>query len=197
VMNSLPPWRRGVGAGMMNTFQNSAQVLSIGIFFSLMIIGLSAHLPETLYHGIVAHGVAPKTASAISHLPPVTTLFATFLGYNPMRHLLGAHVLASLPAGQVGVLLGHRFFPALITKPFASALHSAFTFAAITCVAASVASLLRGGRHEWSEPEVSTVTTDSGEDEELSSTGADDAQPPAVGGQLNRPPLGTIEPRPG
>src|SRR6202042_2210784 len=39
IMNSLPPDRRGVGAGMSATFQNSAMVLSIGIFFSLIILG--------------------------------------------------------------------------------------------------------------------------------------------------------------
>ncbi|HEY1777683.1 MAG TPA: MFS transporter [Solirubrobacteraceae bacterium] len=195
VMNSLPPWRRGVGAGMMNTFQNSAQVLSIGIFFSLMIIGLSGQLPATLYHGIVAHGVAPKTATTISHLPPVTTLFATFLGYNPMKHLLGAHVLASLPASQVAVLTGHRFFPQLITKPFSSALHSAFTFAVITCVAAAIASLLRGGRHEWTEPETTTELTEADEDGQPMPVGADGARPPALGGGLERPPLGALDPR--
>ena len=152
VMSSLPPWRRGVGAGMTNTFQNSAQVLSIGIFFSLMIIGLAAQLPQTLDHGFVAHGVPPATAARISHLPPVTTLFATFLGYNPMAHLLGHHVLAGLPAHQAQLLTGHQFFPRLITRPFSQALNAAFTFAVIVCVLSSIASLLRGGRHEWTPP---------------------------------------------
>ena len=45
VMNSLPPGDRGAGGGMNQTFQNSAQVLSIGIFFTLLIIGLAATLP--------------------------------------------------------------------------------------------------------------------------------------------------------
>jgi MFS family permease len=151
VMSSLPPWRRGVGAGMMNTFQNAAQVLSIGLFFSLMIIGLAGSLPATLYRGFVAHGVGAATAAQISHLPPVTTLFATFLGYNPMRHLVGSNVLSQLPAAQAKILTGHTFFPQLITKPFSSALSAAFTFALIACVASAVASLLRGGKHEWSD----------------------------------------------
>jgi len=151
VMNSLPPWRRGVGAGMLNTFQNSAQVLSIGIFFSLMIVGLAAQLPSTLYHGFLAHGVPAATAASISQLPPVTTLFATFLGYNPVAHLLGHQVLASLPAAQAAALTGHTFFPHLITKPFSAALSAAFTFALIVCLLAAVASLLRGGKHEWSD----------------------------------------------
>jgi MFS family permease len=152
VMNSLPASRRGVGAGMLNTFQNSAQVLSIGIFFSLMIIGLAAQLPSTLYHGFIAHGVPASAAARISHLPPVTTLFATFLGYNPVKHLLGAHVLAGLSPAQAAALTGHSFFPHLITKPFATALSAAFTFALIACLLAAVASLLRGGKHEYLDP---------------------------------------------
>jgi MFS family permease len=150
VMNSLPPWRRGVGAGMLNTFQNSASVLSIGIFFSLMIVGLAGQLPSTLYHGFIAHGVNPAAAERISHLPPVTTLFATFLGYNPVAHLLGTHVLASLSRAQAAALTGRTFFPQLITKPFSSALGAAFTFAMVACILAAIASLLRGGKSEWS-----------------------------------------------
>ena len=154
VMSSLPPWRRGVGAGMTNTFQNSAQVLSIGIFFSLMIIGLAAHLPATLYHGFVAHGVPPAAAAHVSHLPAVTTLFATFLGYNPVANLLGHHVLAALPPAQAAILTGHGFFPRLITQPFSAALSAAFTFAVITCLLAAAASLLRGGKHDWTDREL-------------------------------------------
>ena len=96
VMNSLPPGDRGAGAGMNQTFQNSAQVLSIGIFFTLMILGLSATLPHTLTHGLEAHGVPAATAIQIGHLPPVSVLFAAFLGYNPITHLVPPNVLAHL-----------------------------------------------------------------------------------------------------
>ncbi len=57
IMNSLPPEHRGAGGAMNQTFQNSAQVLSIGIFFTLMIVGLSATLPHTMSAGLQAHGV--------------------------------------------------------------------------------------------------------------------------------------------
>ena len=89
VMNSLPRGDRGGGGGMNQTFQNSAQVLSIGIFFTLMIVGLSSSLPQTLSSGLEAHGVAAATAHRIGDLPPVSILFAAFLGYNPIEHLLG------------------------------------------------------------------------------------------------------------
>jgi len=147
IMNSLPAAQRGAGAGMSATFQNAAQVLSIGIFFSLMIVGLAASLPAALHDGLVAHGVSQADATRISHLPPVASLFAAFLGYNPMEHLLGPHVLATLPHAQAAALTGRAFFPALMSGPFAQALNVAFTFALVACLVAAGASLLRGGRY--------------------------------------------------
>jgi hypothetical protein len=146
-MNSLPPTERGAGAGMLATFQNSASVLSIGVFFTLMIVGLAASLPHTLQTGLVEHGVSASDASRISHLPPVATLFASFLGYNPIRTLLGPHVLHSLPANQSAELTGRQFFPHLISSPFHTALVYAFVFAIVACMIAAVASLLRGGKY--------------------------------------------------
>src|SRR6185437_11806269 len=91
VMNSLPPEQRGAGAGMLATFMNSASVLSIGVFFTLMIVGLASGLPNALHSGLVAHDVPAADAARISHLPPVSTLFASFLGFNPVKTLLGPH----------------------------------------------------------------------------------------------------------
>jgi MFS family permease len=153
VMNSLPPAQRGVGGGMNATFQNSASVLSIGVFFSLMIIGLASSLPSTLHNGLVAHGVPNAAATHVSHLPPVATLFAAFLGYNPMQNLLGAQTLDALDPAQARVLTGHSFFPRLISSPFHTALIYAFVFAAAACLIAALASLLRGGKYHWSEPD--------------------------------------------
>ncbi len=151
VMNSLPPEHRGVGSGMNSTFQNAGQVLSIGIFFTLMIVGLSATLPTTLYHGLVAHGVPRSVADRAAHLPPVSTLFAAFLGYSPIQHLVGPSVLAHLPAGQAAVLTGRGFFPALISAPFADGLHAAFDFAIAACLLAAGMSWLRGGKYHYGE----------------------------------------------
>jgi MFS family permease len=153
IMNSLPPQRRGAGAGMSATFQNSAMVLSIGIFFSLLIIGLASGLPEALRGGLQAHGVAPHEAARIAELPPVASLFAAFLGYNPVEHLLGPHVLNELPHAQAAALTGRSFFPTLMSGPFAEALSTAFTFAAVACLVAAGASWLRGGKYHYSEAE--------------------------------------------
>ncbi|MBV9607569.1 MAG: MFS transporter [Solirubrobacterales bacterium] len=154
VMNSLPPRQRGAGAGMNATFQNSAMVLSIGIFFSLLIIGLAAHLPDSLNSGLRAHGVPAAAAVRISHLPPVATLFASFLGYNPIQQLLGPGLLHSLPASQVAVLTGRSFFPHLMGAPFSDALSAAFTFSFIACLVAAWASWLRGGKYHHREEDL-------------------------------------------
>jgi MFS family permease len=145
VMNSLPRQDRGAGGAMNQTFQNSAQVLSIGIFFTLMIVGLASTLPQTMSEGLQAHGVAPDTAHQVATLPPVSILFAAFLGYNPIEHLLGPHVLAGLSAHDQAALTGSSFFPMLISGPFRDGLHAAFLFAIVACLIAAVASLLRGG----------------------------------------------------
>jgi MFS family permease len=157
VMNSLPPTQRGAGAGMLATFMNSASVLSIGVFFTLMIVGLAASLPHTMQTGLAAHGVPAADAARISHLPPVATLFASFLGYNPMATLLGPNVLHHLPAGQGAQLTGRQFFPHLITPPFHTALVYAFAFAIAACLVAAVASLLRGGKYHHEEIAVSDL----------------------------------------
>ncbi len=146
VMNSLPAQHRGAGGGMNQTFQNSAQVLSIGIFFTLMIVGLSGALPHTLAAGLTAHGVPPTTAHRVADLPPVSVLFATFLGYSPVERLVPPDVLHHLSQANLATLTSRGFFPQLITHPFRAGLHEAFLFAACACLVAAVASWSRGPR---------------------------------------------------
>jgi len=146
IMNSLPPERRGVGAGMSATFQNSAMVLSIGIFFTLIILGLASSLPATLSHGLIAQGVPRADAARVAALPPVSIMFAALLGYNPVQTLLGP-AISRLPASHAAYLTGHTFFPSLISAPFEHGLAVAFDFAIVACLVAAVASLLRGSRY--------------------------------------------------
>ncbi|MEA2459545.1 MAG: hypothetical protein QOC95_2517, partial [Thermoleophilaceae bacterium] len=153
VMNSLPPGDRGAGGGMNQTFQNSAQVLSIGIFFTLMIAGLSATLPEAVRSGLEAHGLSAGAAQHVATVPPVSVLFAAFLGYNPIQHFVGPSALAALGAHDRAVVTGQSFFPHLISGPFRTGLHEAFAFAIGACLVAAAASLMRGGRyHHADEP---------------------------------------------
>jgi MFS family permease len=165
VMQSLPPEHRGAGSGMNTTFQNSAQVLSIGIFFTLLIVGLSSTLTTSLDHGLTAHGVSASVASRISHLPPVSTLFAAFLGYNPVQHLVGAQVLSHLTAAQQATLTGHSFFPSLIAAPFKSGLDAALDFAIVASLLAAAASWTRGSHIAAVVPSNDSASEQNGQDD--------------------------------
>ncbi|WP_250283013.1 MULTISPECIES: MFS transporter [unclassified Frankia] len=143
VMNGLPANKRGVGAGMTATFQNSAIVLSIGLVFTLIVIGLSRTLPSTMLNGLLAQGVPDATARTVAGLPPIGVLFSAFLGYNPMEQLLTPQTLAALPDGGAHVT-GHAFFPNLISGPFADGLVAVFVFSIATLVIAAVASFAAG-----------------------------------------------------
>jgi MFS family permease len=144
MMNAVPADQRGAASGMRATFMNSGFVLSIGIFFSLMIVGLAATLPGAMLHGLQAQGVPAVNAHRVASLPAVGTLFAAFLGYNPIRTLLGSHVLTHVGSVHAAVLTGKRFFPSLISGPFHHGLVVAFGASALLCAGAGVASLWAG-----------------------------------------------------
>jgi MFS family permease len=153
IMNAVPARQRGAASGMRATFQNAGFVLSIGLFFSLMIAGLAARLPPTLYDGLTANGVPSASAERIAHLPPVGSLFAAFLGYNPIRTLLGPAALEHLSPAQVANLTGTSFFPRLIAEPFQHGLAIVFLAALVMSLVAAAASWLRGGRYVHEELE--------------------------------------------
>jgi MFS family permease len=168
IMNSLPPDQRGAGSGMNFTFQNSAQVLSMGLFFTIVTLGLAASLPTHLYEGLTAAGVDPVSAHRVASEPPIGSLFSAFLGFNPVAELLGPGGLSHLTSSQAAYVTGRSFFPRLIEEPFATGLHLSFYFAAGTCLLAGIASALRGKRY------VHTIEHDSVLDE-LAGRGATSA----------------------
>jgi MFS family permease len=148
IMSSVPPNQRGQASGMRATFMNSGQAISIGVFFSLLITGLHATLPRTLYSGLRAQGVPSDVAQHVAHLPPVSSVFAAFLGYNPIETLLGpSGVLTHLPAHSVATLTGRSFFPHLISEPFHNGLVVVFIAAAIMGAIAAVVSAMRGTQY--------------------------------------------------
>ena len=152
MMNAVPANQRGAAGGMIATFMNTSFVLSIGIFFSLMVAGLSSKLPGALSSGLTAQGVPTAAATQISHLPPIGVLFAAFLGYNPMQQLLGP-LLGHLSSVHAAYVTGRQFFPHLITSPFHSGLGVAFAFAIAASLIAAVASLLTGRSKPAGPPE--------------------------------------------
>ncbi len=145
IMGSVPPERRGAASGMRATFQNSGTSLSIGVFFSLMIIGLAGTLPSALSSGLQAQGVPAGIAHNVAQLPPVATLFAAFLGTNPVGHLLQpTGVLSQIPPHNAARLTGNQFFPQLISAPFHHGLTIVFGTAAGMALVAAAVSLMRG-----------------------------------------------------
>ncbi len=144
VMSSVPAETRGVASGMRATFQNGATLVSIGLFFSIVTVGLANALPSALFAGLTKYGVPAAAATAISHLPPTAALFGAFLGYNPIGELLPPALLHVLPAANQAALLGKNYFPELISAPFMSGLHAVFYISAVLCLIAAGVSLMRG-----------------------------------------------------
>jgi MFS family permease len=180
VMNSLPPDQRGAGAGMLNTFQNSATVLSMGLFFTIVTLGLAAELPAHLYHGLTAAGVAGGAARVVANEPPIGSLFSAFLGLNPIKELLGpTGALQHLSAKQVAYVTGRAFFPKLIQQSFANGLHLAFDFAAGATFVAVIASALRGRRYVHGAQSVADELAE-GATESAASTGLSEEIPSAA-----------------
>ncbi|WP_454788249.1 MFS transporter [Mycolicibacterium lutetiense] len=147
IMSSVPADQRGAASGVRSTFFNAGNSLSIGIFFSLMIVGLANTLPTALTTGLTQQGVSASVAHDVANLPPVGSLFAAFLGYNPMAELLAPYDALHQPGVNADVITGQTFFPQLITEPFHSGLTVVFAAAAVMMVIGAVASMFSAGRY--------------------------------------------------
>ncbi len=163
IMNALPPEHRGSGSGMRATFQNAASMLSMGVFFTIVIVGLSQRLPHVLVGGLLRAGLPLRVAVGVGRLPPTAALFAAFLGYNPMATLLRPPVLHALPAATRQTLLSLHFFPRLIAPAFMAGLGDAFYISVALSLVAAGASLLGGGGR-YVHGEALAVPTNAGGD---------------------------------
>jgi EmrB/QacA subfamily drug resistance transporter len=150
MMGSVQPWQRGAASGMRQTLQNCGTSLAIGLFFTLLVVGMANELPSTLTAGLQQHGVDAATSQHASNLSPVSSLFAAFLGENPVRQLVGSHTLADLPATQSTTLTSRTFFPHLIAGPFHDGLLVVFATASILAAMAAVASAAAGKTRDQS-----------------------------------------------
>ncbi|MGA8296679.1 MAG: MFS transporter [Acidimicrobiales bacterium] len=147
IMNSVPARHRGAASGMRVTFANAGMPLSMGLFFTLLVVGLNGSVPHALLSGLVAHGVPSGVAARLARTPPLGYLFAAFLGYNPLKSLLGNGVLSHLAPGQASAITSRAFFPALIGSSFKHALVLILVFAVVMSLIAAVASALRGAKY--------------------------------------------------
>ncbi|MFI7671159.1 MFS transporter [Nocardia sp. NPDC049526] len=147
IMSSVPASQRGAASGMRGTLFNGGNALSMGIFFSLMVVGLAASLPSALDSGLRAQGVSAGAASQLADLPPVASMFAAFLGYNPIQELLGPSGELAKPGVNADTLTGQEFFPHLLTGPFHSGLIVVFVSAALMMFLAAAASYFAGDKY--------------------------------------------------
>ncbi len=152
IMNALPAKYRGVGSGMRSTFTNAGSMLSMGLFFSIMIAGLAERLPQAMQSGLVQHGVPFADAVKVSQLPPTSSLFAALLGYNPLQNLLQQFgILQQIPISQAKYVIGQKFFPSLIGQPFMHGLQLAFIVSLAMSIVAAIVSVFRGKRYVYTE----------------------------------------------
>jgi MFS family permease len=154
IMNALPKQYRGVGSGMRSTFQNAGSPLSMGIFFSILIIVLSTRLPGAIDGGLTSSGVPEPVAAQAANLPPTGALFASFLGYNPMETIIPPDALSQLPTSVSSNITSNHFFPTIIGSPFVAALDTVFWVSAGLVFLAALFSYLRGGRFVYEEIEL-------------------------------------------
>jgi EmrB/QacA subfamily drug resistance transporter len=151
IMNSVPARHRGVSSGMRATLINAGMPLSITIFFSLMILGMNASVPTTMYSGLTQQGMPATIAQRLADAPAITYLFAAFLGYNPLGTLIPAQVLHALPAAEAATITSRTFFPQLISDAFHHGLNEVLIFSIVMCLIAAGASWLRGGKYIYRE----------------------------------------------
>jgi MFS family permease len=154
VMNSVPADQRGGAAGIQAAFMNTGMVLSIGVFFSLMIVGLTNTLPKAMFKGLSTHGVSIAQAHTVANMPAVGSLFSSFLGFNPLKSLLGSQASAHVSNLQWSTLTGKHFFPSLIQSPFHHGLVIVFSLAIAISVVGAIFSALRGKRYIYQSTNV-------------------------------------------
>jgi MFS family permease len=172
VMNAVPAAQRGVASGIRATFQNAGMVLSIGVFFSLLVAGLSRSLPDALHSGLTAQGVPAPVAAEVASVPPVSLMFAALLGANPIASLLdAAGVLGQLPAATVATLTSRTYLPHLLSGPFHGGLVVVFTLAAVLAAVGAVVSLFRGGVYIHDEEQQRAAGAASSDEDEVALEG--------------------------
>ncbi|NMP23298.1 MFS transporter [Sulfobacillus harzensis] len=166
IMSSVPPRYRGVASGMRATFMNAGQMLSMGLFFSMVISSLANGLPGAITRGLSKFALPAPAIHELAHLPPMSVLFAALLGYNPLKMLLGGTaqgrlLLQRMPVHQVATLTSPHYFPSLISHPFMDALRVVFIFAAAMTFLSAILSVFRGERFIYEEDEFTSHTVET------------------------------------
>ncbi len=148
IMNSVPPEDRGVASGMRSMLQNSGMVVSMALFFTIVIVSLTHLFPPVLVSSLADAGV-PELIIPMSTIPPTGALFAAFLGYNPVQAILvtvPASIVAGISAATLATLTGTTWFPTTLAQAFMPSLRISFYIGALLSVIAAILSVMGGTR---------------------------------------------------
>ena len=146
VMSSVSPDVRGSASGMLTTLRNVGTTASMGIFFTILILGLTTSLPHTLSSAVISAGGGSTLAGEMSKLPPTEAIFGALLGINPAKVILGllpASALASIPHSAIATMTARAWFPRIFAPAFIKSLHTVFYAGAAIVFAGAIISILR------------------------------------------------------
>jgi MFS family permease len=158
IMNSVPPQDRGVASGMMFTIMNTSFTVSMAIFFTIVIVGITQRFPEAMTTSLASIG-AVKLAPILINIPPTGALFSAFLGYNPVNAILSVlppAIVAAIPKTTLNTLTGTTWFPSTLANAFIPSLRISFIIGAVFCAIAAILSALRGEKYIHEHEELKT-----------------------------------------
>ena len=149
IMNSVPAEERGVSSGMMSTLMNSGFVLSMGMFFTIIVVGLTSAFPPEFSAALSAAN-ATQLIPAMSAIPPTGALFAAFLGYNPVQMILtglSPALLATVAPAAITTITGGIWFPTTLAAAFMPSLALSFYIGAGISFIAALLCAMRGDKY--------------------------------------------------
>ncbi len=159
IMGSVPPQQRGVASGMLITGVSTASVVSMGLFFSIVIIGITQRFPDAMTSSLTSIGVV-QLAPLLSNIPPTGALFSAFLGYNPVESVLStlpAAAVAMIPPSIKTTITGITWFPNTLANAFMPSLSTTFYIMAIFTAIAAFLSAMRGEKYVHGQDKLEKV----------------------------------------
>jgi hypothetical protein len=128
--------------------QNSGMVISMALFFTIVIVSLTHLFPPELATSLTSAG-APGLIVPMSAIPPTGALFAAFLGYNPVNAILATlspAVVAAINPATMTTLTGITWFPTTLAHAFMPSLRISFYIGALLSIIAAVLAAMTGSR---------------------------------------------------
>jgi MFS family permease len=156
----------GPAAGWLSDRYGARPFATGGVLLAAVSFGLLMLLPADFSFPVFAllllmNGIGVGMFAAPNTTGIMNSVFAAFLGYNPMEKLVPAETLAKLTPQQSATITGKHFFPELISAPFMDGLRIAFTASLIMCLIAAVASWMRGKKYVHDDGDDERGTADA------------------------------------